>query len=188
MRSEKTSARSEVAAERYLCQDRSWKMEVRSCKEENSKFTHFDDKGKIQMVDITRKTQTERTAKAIGKILLKKSTIKLIEKNKISKGDTLTTAKLAGILAAKKVAELIPLTHPINITHCDLQLKIKTDEIEITSEVKTKGLTGPDIEALTAVAVAALTIYDMVKSVDWTATISDIHLVEKTGGKLKPCD
>lgn len=162
---------------------RSKKLEVRSEKSKISRLTHFNSSGIARMVDITNKTPTERTARATARIILKKSTIELLKANKLAKGDALTTAKLAGILAAKKVSELIPLTHPISITHCDLQFKIKNEKLEITSEVKTKGQTGPDMEALTAIVIAALTIYDMIKSVERTATITDIHLVEKTGGK-----
>ncbi|MDI6642420.1 MAG: cyclic pyranopterin monophosphate synthase MoaC [Elusimicrobiota bacterium] len=156
-------------------------------------LTHFNGKCRVRMVDITEKSSSERTAKATARILLKKSTMELLKKNKLTKGDALTTAKLAGILAAKKVSELIPLTHPISITHCDIEFReqeIETkgsgagqEAIEIISEVKTKGQTGPDMEALVAVAIAALTIYDMVKSVNPEGTITDLHLVEKTGGK-----
>ena len=138
---------------------------------------------KIKMIDISKKLPTERTARASGKILLKESTINDIKKGKLIKGDVLTTAKIAGILASKKVDELVPLTHPLNITYCDLEFEIEKSAVRVTSLVKTKGSTGPDIEALTAVAIALLTIYDMIKSVDREAEITDICLLEKTGGK-----
>ncbi|MFH2071127.1 MAG: cyclic pyranopterin monophosphate synthase MoaC [Elusimicrobiota bacterium] len=147
------------------------------------KLTHFDKTGKVKMVDISHKQPTERLAKAAGKILLKKSTVKLLKEKALTKGDAIATAKIAGILAAKKVSELIPLTHPLNITYCDLQFEIKSTAVVVTSEVKMSGRTGPDIEAITSVAVALLTIYDMVKSVDRSATLTEIHLLEKSGGK-----
>ena len=142
------------------------------------------------MVDVSQKSSTERMARATGKILLKKSTIRQLKEKKLAKGDVLTTAKIAGILATKKVRELVPLTHPLNITHSDLQFKIteppsssRMCELKVESLVKTIGPTGPDIEALTCTAVALLTVYDMVKAVDRSAKITDIYLLEKSGGK-----
>jgi len=153
------------------------------------KLTHFDEKGKAKMVDVSEKNETLRLARAQAVIRLKKETIDLIKrgdylKNKIAKGDCLGVAKIAGILAAKKVAELIPLTHPLRITHCDIDFVTKNpNAIKILATVKTKDVTGVEMEALTAVAIAGLTIYDMVKAVDREAIITDICLLEKKGGK-----
>lgn len=147
------------------------------------KITHLDRKGKIKMVDISEKPETRRVAKAKAVILAKPTTIKLIEKNLIQKGDVIATARISGILAAKKTANLIPLTHPINITNVGIDIQLKKNKIIITSKVKTVGRTGPDIEAITAAAVSAITVYDMVKSVDREMTIEKIQLIEKLGGK-----
>ena len=137
------------------------------------------------MVDVTGKAVSERKAVACGSVHLKKGTLKLITDNKITKGNVFETARLAGIMAAKNTGTLIPLCHPLNITSVSVEFKpIKTgNRIDITSTAKCTGQTGVEMEALTAVSVAALTIYDMCKAVDKGMVISDIMLIEKHGGK-----
>lgn len=149
------------------------------------KLSHIDRQGRPKMVDVGYKPSTKRIAVARGYIYMKKETLSLIGKGKISKGDVLITAKIAGIMATKKTSEIIPLCHPLNITSADINFKLdeKKDRIEIEARVKTIGQTGVEMEALTAVAVAALTVYDMCKAVDKKITISDIMLMEKRGGK-----
>ena len=137
------------------------------------------------MVDVSHKPIVLREALARGEIRLQKTTIALIQSNQIAKGNVLATARVAGIQAAKKTGELIPLCHPLPITHCEVDFEIpKTrDRIVISASAKIAAQTGIEMEALTAVAVAALTLYDMVKAVDKTMVIGDIELVEKTGGR-----
>ena len=148
-----------------------------------SKFSHLDKKGNVKMVDVTDKPTTERTARAEGKISMKKETLALLLEEELPKGNVLTTAKLAGIQAAKKTSNLIPLCHPLNVSWVDIEFESEGDHILIKAVAKTKEATGIEMEALAAVSVAALTIYDMCKAVDKTMIISDIHLVEKKGGK-----
>lgn len=149
------------------------------------KFSHLDTKGKARMVDVTSKPQTEREATAKGYVTMKPETIALIRDKAIPKGDVITLAKTAGIMAAKKTWELVPLCHPLNVT--SVNVDIGTDEpksrMNISATVKTVGQTGVEMEALTAVCVAALTIYDMCKAVDRGMTISNIVLEEKRGGR-----
>lgn len=149
------------------------------------KLTHIDKKGMPRMVDVSAKPLTERLAVAKGSVYMKKETFTLIREGKITKGDVLRTAKIAGIMGAKKTSEIIPLCHPLNITSVDIDFKPddKKNRIEIESRVKTIGQTGVEMEALIAVSIAALTIYDMCKAVDKEITISDIMLIEKRGGK-----
>ncbi len=144
-----------------------------------NKFTHFDDKGNVRMVDVGNKPTVNRIAVARGKIKLQTTTIKLIKSNKIVKGDCLTVAKIAGIQAVKRTGELIPLCHTLNVDYINVKFNIKQREIDIESEVHSTGKTGVEMEALTAVTVTALTIYDMCKAVDKTMIISDISLVKK---------
>lgn len=148
-------------------------------------FSHTTSKGKINMVSISKKVNTLRTASAYGEVKLTKDTFSLLKNNALKKGDVLTTAKLAGIQAAKKTSELIPLCHNILITKIDLEVKLNSKKslVEIYSFSETNAQTGIEMEALTAVAVAALTIYDMCKSVSKNITISKICLLSKTGGK-----
>lgn len=148
-------------------------------------FTHFDKKGKSKMVDISNKSATLREAVAAGAVYMKKQTLNIITTKKVSKGDVFETARLAGVMAAKKTSGLIPLCHPINITsiNVDLSADKKNNKINIKARVKNIGQTGVEMEALTAVSVSALTIYDMCKSVDRSMIISDIMLIEKRGGK-----
>ena len=148
-------------------------------------LTHFDNSGNARMVDVTSKKETERVAIAVGKIKVSSETLKLIKEGKIGKGDVLGVARVAAIMGSKQTSNLIPMCHPIMITGCDIEFKIEEEncEINITSKVKIFEKTGVEMEALTAVTIAALTIYDMCKAVDKRMVISDIHLLKKTGGK-----
>ena len=149
------------------------------------KLTHIDSKGRASMVDVTGKTETERVAVAGGSVQMKKATLNLITDNRIAKGNVFETARLAGIMAAKKTSDLIPLCHPLNITSVSVDFKsVKSkNRIDITATAKCTGQTGVEMEALTAASVAALTIYDMCKAVDKAMVISDIMLLKKSGGK-----
>lgn len=147
-------------------------------------LTHLDEYGKAHMVDVSTKPMSTRMAVAKGEVVVKHETFQLIKEGNVKKGDVLSVAQIAGILAAKRTADLIPLCHPLQITDIDVELKL--DEslpgVQIIAMVKTTGQTGVEMEALTAVAVAGLTIYDMVKAVDRGARIDRIRLVEKHGG------
>ena len=149
------------------------------------KLTHINQKGDAQLVDITDKAITHRKAVAEGSIQLNKETLKLIQDNLIKKGDVLNTARIAGIQAAKKTWELIPLCHTINLSKIDIDFNIdkKNNIITCQSSCECFAQTGLEMEALSAVSIALLTIYDMVKAVDRTIVISNIHLVEKSGGR-----
>jgi cyclic pyranopterin monophosphate synthase len=143
-------------------------------------LSHTDKEGKIRMVDIGDKKAQVRIAKAEGFIHLNSETIKLIKDNNIKKGDVLTTAEVAGIMAAKRTSELIPLCHNINTTQINVRAKLKKNGVQIESEAKCIGQTGVEMEALTAVSVGLLTIYDMCKAVDKNMVIEQIKLIEKT--------
>ncbi len=149
-----------------------------------NKLSHVNEDQKARMVDVGDKPDTERTAIARGEIILNRETIKLIQQNKIKKGDVLTVAKLAGIMAAKKTFELIPLCHliPIHVIDVNLIINPLLPGIEITSTVSSFAKTGVEMEALTAVSISALTIYDMIKAVEKSAKIQNIRLIEKRGG------
>lgn len=149
------------------------------------KLTHLDDKGNARMVDVGAKDITARSATASSTVFLSEETIQLIMDQELKKGDALSTARIAGIMAAKKTSEIIPLTHPIDITHVKVELDPQPGEgrLVITARVQCNGRTGVEMEALTAASAAALTIYDMVKAVDKGVVISDIKLLEKTGGR-----
>lgn len=148
-------------------------------------LTHIDERGKARMVDVTDKTATERVAVAKGRVVMSPQTLELILANEVKKGDVLGVARVAGIMAAKRTSELIPLCHPLNITSIDLGFTpdATLPGIEITATAKIASQTGVEMEALTAVAVTALTIYDMCKAADKRMRITDIRLVKKTGGK-----
>ena len=150
-----------------------------------AKLTHIDDEGRVRMVDVTDKKPTVREAVAEGSVLMNSETFELIRNQKVKKGNVLETARIAGILAAKKTSELIPMCHPLNITHVQIDFvpDIANSCIGIQATVRTIDQTGVEMEALTAVSVAALTIYDMCKSYDKEMTISKIQLLKKTGGK-----
>ena len=149
------------------------------------KLSHVNNEGDVQMVGVTKKTETIREAKAQGIVKMDARTLKLIEEGQITKGNVLTTAKIAGIMAAKKTGDLIPLCHPLELTGIDLTFNIdhKKFLIVIEAVVRITGKTGVEMEALTAVSVAALTIYDMCKAVNKKIIIGDIMLLEKSGGK-----
>jgi cyclic pyranopterin monophosphate synthase len=146
-----------------------------------NKLSHIDDSGDARMVDVSSKPIQSREAVASGEIHLKPETIALIEQNQVAKGNVLATARVAGLLAAKKTAELIPMCHPLPITHAEVNFEIPAsrDRIVITASAKINAQTGVEMEALTAVSVAALTIYDMCKAVDKTMRIDNIQLVAK---------
>ena len=146
-------------------------------------LSHVDAKGRVKMVDVGDKPVTAREALASGEITMSAAALRLIRGGNIAKGDPLQTARLAGIMAAKRTAELIPLCHPLPITHASIELTPTRRGYRIEGRVRTSAQTGVEMEALTAVAVAALTIYDMVKAVDKAMVIGDISLIEKRGGK-----
>jgi cyclic pyranopterin monophosphate synthase len=149
------------------------------------KLTHIDKQGRVKMVDVTEKPSTKREAIAIGSVHMKPATLKLILDKKMPKGDVLCVARIAGISAAKKTGDLIPMCHPLNITAINININPNSskNKIDIEAEAKVTGRTGVEMEALTAVSVASLTIYDMCKAVDKEMVISDIMLVEKRGGR-----
>ena len=149
------------------------------------KLTHLDEAGRARMVDVRNKPDTERLAIARGEVVMKKETFNLIRAGALKKGDVLTVAQIAGISAAKRTSDLIPLCHPLPITHIDVSLSLDKSlpGVLITATVKTTGKTGVEMEALTAVSVAALTVYDMAKAADKTMKIQNIRLVEKHGGR-----
>ncbi len=151
----------------------------------SSSFTHFDDQGNAVMVDVSKKKETVRQAIASGLITMSQEAFELVKSGGIKKGDVLSVARIAGIMAAKKVDSLIPLTHPLMITKVTIDFELLDDEcaIEIIAKVGITGKTGVEMEALTAVSVAALTIYDMCKAVDKAMVINKICLLEKSGGK-----
>jgi cyclic pyranopterin monophosphate synthase len=150
-----------------------------------SEFTHFDHKGDARMVDVSSKSETERVAVASGRITMGKATLDKIMGGTMSKGDVLSVARLAGIMGAKRTPDLIPLCHPLNLSSVAVELTCDPDtsSVEITATTKIAGRTGVEMEALTAVAVAALTVYDMCKAVDRGMRIGDIKLLHKSGGK-----
>ncbi|MCY4053774.1 MAG: cyclic pyranopterin monophosphate synthase MoaC [Hyphomicrobiales bacterium] len=150
------------------------------------KLSHLDEHGAARMVDVSGKDDTHRTAVARGRITMKRETLEQIQSGGIAKGDVLATARLAGILAAKRTSDAIPLCHPLTLTSVELQLTACEEDvpaIEITATVRSKGPTGVEMEALHAVAVACLTVYDMAKAIDRAMHISDIRLLKKSGGK-----
>jgi cyclic pyranopterin phosphate synthase len=149
------------------------------------KLSHLDDAGRAHMVDVGEKPDTARTAIARGEVVMRPETLAQIRAGVMKKGDVLTIAQLAGVMAAKRTAELIPLCHPLPLTHIDVQLNLDADlpGIRIQATVSTIGKTGVEMEALTAVAVAALTVYDMAKAAEKTMRIQNIRLVEKHGGR-----
>jgi cyclic pyranopterin phosphate synthase len=145
-----------------------------------TELSHTDEKGKANMVDVGQKPDQQRWAKAEGFISLSGETVKLIRENQLNKGDVLTIAEIAGIQGGKKTSELIPLCHPLSITKIDVKTELTDEGVKIISEARCIGKTGIEMEALTAVSVALLTVYDMCKAVDKNMAISGIHLIEKT--------
>jgi len=148
-------------------------------------FTHIDDNGNAIMVDVSEKKITERFATAVGSVYMNPETLYLINNQGVKKGDVLTIAQLAGIMGAKRTSDLIPLCHPLNLTSVKVDLKTddKRNAIDITATCKLTGQTGVEMEALTAVSITALTIYDMCKSVDRAMKLGDIRIIHKAGGK-----
>ena len=151
----------------------------------SSSLSHIDETGRARMVDVGNKPDTRRLAVAKGEVHLQRQTLALLQQGLLKKGDALTVAQVAGIMAAKRTAELIPLCHPLPVHH--IEVLLEPDEslpgVRITATVETIGKTGAEMEALTAVSVAGLTVYDMVKAVEKTASLQNIHLAEKHGGK-----
>jgi len=151
----------------------------------DEKLTHLDESGRARMVDVGEKANTQRAAVAAGEVLMRRETYEAIRAGNMKKGDVLAVAQIAGVMAAKRTAELIPLCHPLALTRVDVTCAL--DEtlpgVRITAEVRTTGKTGVEMEALTAVSVAALTVYDMAKAVEKTMRIQNIRLLEKHGGK-----
>ncbi|MFD0887428.1 cyclic pyranopterin monophosphate synthase MoaC [Streptosporangium algeriense] len=148
-----------------------------------SGFTHIDETGAARMVDVSAKDVTVRTARASGRVLLSERAVALLRSGEVPKGDALGTARIAGIMGAKRTPDLVPLCHPIALHGVKVELAVADDGVEITALVRTADRTGVEMEALTAVSVAALTLIDMVKAVDPAAVITGVRVEEKTGGK-----
>jgi cyclic pyranopterin phosphate synthase len=146
-------------------------------------FTHIDDEGQAHMVDVSDREITTRTATASGKVLLSARVVAMLRDGSVPKGDVLATARLAGIMGAKRTPDLIPLAHPIALHSVSVQLQVVDDGVTIQSSLRTADRTGVEMEALTAVSVAGLTIIDMVKSLDPGANITDVHVDSKDGGR-----
>jgi cyclic pyranopterin phosphate synthase len=151
----------------------------------NGDFTHFDEQGRAVMVDVSAKDETERTATARGSVFMQPETLRLVMSGGMKKGDVLSVARLAGIMGAKRTPDLIPLCHPLALASVTVDLTCDPDRnaVDVTATCKLKGRTGVEMEALTAVGVAALTVYDMCKAVDRGMTIGDIRLLRKEGGR-----
>ena len=149
------------------------------------RLTHFDKQGRAKMVDVSKKKETLREAVVRGSVFMNPKTFKNIQSGKIAKGDVLAVAKVAGIMAAKKTSEIIPMCHPLNLSHVEVNFYPfeKESRIDIEAKVRIKAQTGVEMEGFVAVATAGLTIYDMCKAIDRGMVLSDIHLVKKTGGK-----
>lgn len=156
----------------------------------STQLTHLDESGNIHMVDVTDRTETMREAIAKARVRMAPRTVQLIETNQVSKGSVLEVAKIAGIMAAKQTPQLIPLCHPLPMTHIDLQFTVDSVQglIQIEARTRTTYKTGVDVEALTAATVAALTIYDMCKGVDTTITLEQAYVARKSGGKSGTVD
>ena len=182
----------EYVSDRRIVQIRTLECGVRNIplryallEEPMPKLTHFDNKGQAKMVDVSAKKETLREAITRGSISMKPATFKRIMSGKIAKGDVFSVAKVAGIMAAKKTSDIIPMCHPLNLSHVEITFfpVEKESRIDIEAKVRIKARTGVEMEALVAVATAGLAIYDMCKAVDRGMVLSDIHLVKKTGGK-----
>lgn len=147
------------------------------------KLTHINQHGQVAMVNTSAKDATTRRAIASARVLMSSETIAAVRESRTPKGDPIETARIAGIMAAKRTAELIPLCHPLPLTHIDVRAEVRDEGVYLEAEVSTRAQTGVEMEALTAVSVAALTIYDMCKAIDKAMTITDVRLELKTGGK-----
>jgi cyclic pyranopterin phosphate synthase len=152
---------------------------------EEKELTHINEEGRAKMVDVSDKDKTKRVGVASGSIYMKKETLERVKEGTIKKGDVLSVAQVAGIMGAKNTPNIIPMCHSIMLSGCDISFKFDEEncKVDIIAEAKTTGQTGVEMEALTAVSVAALTIYDMCKAIDREMTVSDIKLIKKTGGK-----
>jgi cyclic pyranopterin phosphate synthase len=148
-----------------------------------SELSHVDEEGRVAMVDTDAKAQTARRARASVRVLMSPETVEAVRAHRTPKGDPLETARIAGIMAAKRTAELIPLCHPLPLTHVDVRAEVREEGVYLEAEAATNAQTGVEMEALTAAAVAALTVYDMCKAVEKGITVTDLRLEEKTGGK-----
>jgi cyclic pyranopterin phosphate synthase len=150
-----------------------------------NRLTHIDEQGRAHMVDVGKKPPTERVAVAKGEVIMRPETLRLIREGALKKGDLLTVAQVAGIMGAKHTSDLIPLCHPLPLTHVEVELTLRDDlpGVEITATARTVAQTGVEMEALTAVSVAALTVYDMAKAVEKTMRLTNIRLVRKHGGQ-----
>ena len=150
---------------------------------DGKKLTHLDDEGRLKMVDVGDKKRTARVARVRGEICMQPTTAALIAQNRIAKGNVLEAARLAGIMAAKRTGDLIPLCHPLNITAVDIEFTFKADRVQVETQARIDDRTGVEMEALTAATIALLTIYDMCKGVDRDMVISEVRLMEKRGGQ-----
>jgi cyclic pyranopterin monophosphate synthase len=148
-----------------------------------SSFSHVDEQGRVRMVDTGAKEISSRKAVATAQVLMKPETVKALRDHQTPKGDPIETARVAGIMAAKKTSDLIPLCHPLALTHIDVLAEVTNTGVSLTAEVSTNAQTGVEMEALTAVSIAALTIYDMCKALDKGITITEVRLESKSGGK-----
>jgi cyclic pyranopterin phosphate synthase len=148
-----------------------------------SDLSHVDEEGRVAMVDTSAKAQTARRARASARVLMSPETVAAVRAHRTPKGDPLEAARIAGIMAAKRTADLIPLCHPLPLTHADVRAELRDDGVYLEAEAATTAQTGVEMEALTAAAVAALTVYDMCKAVEKGMTITEVRLEEKTGGK-----
>ena len=148
-----------------------------------TQFSHVDEQGRVRMVDTGHKEITQRRAVASAKVLMDRETVSALREHRTPKGDPLEAARLAGIMGAKRTSDLIPLCHPLPLTHIDVQASLEDHGVSLTAEVSTNAQTGVEMEALTAVSIAALTVYDMCKALEKGIRITDIRLESKTGGK-----
>jgi len=148
-----------------------------------SELSHVDEEGRVAMVDTSAKAQTARRAVASARVLMSPATVEAVRAHRTPKGDPLEAARIAGIMAAKRTADLIPLCHPLPLTHADVRAELRDDGVYLEAEAATTAQTGVEMEALTGAAVAALTVYDMCKAVEKGMTITDVRLESKTGGK-----
>jgi len=149
----------------------------------SGRLSHFDNAGQARMVDVGKKEESERVATATGRVLMNPATVALIREGRMAKGDVLAVAQIAAVMGAKRTPDIIPMCHPLMLTRIDVNFEVRDDDIVIEATVASQGRTGVEMEALTAVATAALTIYDMVKAVDRGMIISDIQLERKEGGR-----
>ena len=150
---------------------------------DGKRLTHLDDEGRLKMVDVGDKERTARVARVCGEICMQPTTAALIAQNRVAKGNVIEAARLAGIMAAKRTGDLIPLCHPLNITAVDIDFTLKSDRVQVEAQARIDDRTGVEMEALMAATIALLTIYDMCKGVDREMVISEVRLMEKRGGQ-----